>query len=123
MSEGLRKRTVCALEAAHFESFIGPLTRRGFMVLEEERDAQCLSYIEQRFGKPVRDGVVLFPCGFGDWGPMKEAAKGYVKALKQQGMTAELLLIQRPWDFAAYVYIRPELAGPKSPVTGPLFSY
>lgn len=93
------------LEAANFESFIGPLTRRGFLLLNPGADGQCRTFIEQKFGKPAEEGVIIYPCGFGDWEPMKSEAEKYAQTLREQNFPAELLLIEHEWNFAAYVYV------------------
>ena len=93
------------LEAANFESFIGPLTRRGFLILGSGADGQCMAFIEKTFGKAPEEGVIIYPCGFGDWEPMKKEAEKYAKTLREQNFPAELLLIEHKWNFAAYVYV------------------
>ena len=101
----LRERAVKALELAGLDSFIGPLTRCGYLVLEEATCLPNFDFIEEHFHKPARQGVVLYPCGFGDFESMKAAAEQYVQALAEQGLYADLLLCEDPIFYTVFVFV------------------
>jgi hypothetical protein len=101
----LKKKITAIFEAAGTESFIPPLTRRGYIFLQEPRDAECLAFIREQFGRPVEDGVVIYPGGFGDWEQIRPAAEAYEATLKEQKVECELLIVEHKWNFGAYVFV------------------
>jgi len=81
MDLNLRGKVVSALVNAGLSSFIGPLTKPGFVIIEEGSGVHNLDFIEQEFRKPARKGVVVYPCLYNDLESMKNAGEGYVRAL------------------------------------------
>lgn len=106
-----------SLEAGGHDSFIGPLKRRGFHFITEERDENVLAHLAERFGAHVRDGIVIFPMGFGGyydsrtrpWKTVLAAAEQYAATLEAAGFKTEILLREHSWNFYAYVLV---LSGP-----------
>lgn len=112
--DDLRQQVIATLETAGFQSFIPPLERRGFHLIEEPRDANVLRFLERRFGrpvngKPIHSGVVIFPLGFGDRLPIWNEAFAYSLALEEAGLRG-IILDNQPrgrwsWNFSTYVFV------------------
>jgi hypothetical protein len=77
---------------AGLDSFVGPLTQPGFVIIEEGSGVHNLDFIEQKFHKPARKGVVVYPCLYSDFRSMKSAGEAYVEALAHQGIYSDLLV-------------------------------
>lgn len=101
----LKRMIVEIFAVAGIESFVPPLKRRGYVFLREPADSQCLAFIAEHFGKPVKDGVVISSCGFGDWKLIKSAVETYKSALDEQNVECAILAFEHEWNFAAYVFI------------------
>ena len=93
MNLDLREKVVTALMQANLESFIGPLIRPGFIIIDEVSGIHNLNYIEKKFRKPARKGIVIYPCLYGDFKTMRAAGESYVRALAEQGLFADLLVV------------------------------
>ena len=93
MNLELRGKVVAALLDAGLDSFVGPLTRPGFVIIEESSGVHNLNFIEKEFRKPAREGVVVYPCLYHDLASMRAAGESYVAALANQGLIANLLVV------------------------------
>lgn len=93
------------LETAGFHSYDLVKFRRGFMFLDDSDASGALDFIANEFKKTSDYGILIFPNGFGDWEPIKQAAENYSRMLNQCSIPAEVLLYEHPWNFAAYVFV------------------
>ena len=104
MNLDLREKVVRALMQADLDSFVDPLTRPGFIIVDEVSGMHNLNYIEKKFRKPARQGVVIYPCLYGDFKTMLNAAESYITALAEQEIFADLLVVNEA-IYTVFVFV------------------